>query len=85
MKGFIKSAMAVVVAILICSVIMAIPVYAADKRIVTASDILQLKITREDGINITPQDKERICTCMPLKYEPDAKPMPELFNYKINK
>ena len=84
MKGFLKIAITVTAFAMICASAISVRVEASEKKIVTSDTVLQLKITREDGINITPQEKEQICTCMPLKYEPDARPMPELFKYKIN-
>ncbi|MCR4755974.1 MAG: hypothetical protein K5868_10715 [Lachnospiraceae bacterium] len=84
MRRLINRTTAVTILILaMVFAVTALPAHADEKKIVTADEVLKLKITREDGINITPQEKEQICTCMPLKYEPDAREMPELFKYRI--
>ncbi len=59
-------------------------VYASKDKVVTSEGVLRVVMTRGDGINITPSDNETVCTGLPIKYEPDTSPVPELFKYKIN-
>ncbi len=78
-----KKCMGAVILVLCIPVIISTTVYAAGKT-VTANIKLKLDITRSDGIVITPGDKEQIYTSMAIKYAPDASPVPEVFDYKLN-
>lgn len=59
-------------------------VNAAEKQTVTADRILDVDISRNDGVKITPGDKEIISTNVQLNYQMDTGVEPDLFKYRLN-
>ncbi len=59
-------------------------VYAAGKDTVTADRILDVDISRNDGVKVTPGDKEIISTNVRLNYQMDTGVEQDLFKYRLN-
>lgn len=58
-------------------------IYAAERGTVLSERILDVDISRNDGVKVTPSDTEIISTGMQLNYQADMSTDPDLFGYRL--
>lgn len=59
-------------------------IYAGEKETVISDRILDVNIFKNDGVKVTPGDKEVINTNVQLNYQADVSVVPDLFKYRLN-